>query len=111
MSHPNVYRHTGYTAESKQVQWFWTVVRVLSTEERALLLKFCTGSSRLPVDGFGGLHPAFLIHKTGYDERRPLPTSATCFNMLKLPDYPDSATLEKSLLLAIRFGAEGFAFT
>lgn len=100
-----------YTPESGPVQWFWKVVRRLSKEERALLLKFSSGSSRLPVEGFAGLHPRFLIQKVAYHPLRPLPTSSTCFNMLKLPDYPDEASLEKYVLLAIRFGAEGFAFT
>ena len=103
--------YADYAPDSAPVQWFWAMVRQLSKTERALLLKFSTGSSRLPVEGFAGLKPRFLIQKLAYDPRRPLPTSSTCFNMLKLPDYPDKASLEKNVLLAIRFGAEGFAFT
>lgn len=57
------------------------------------------------------LFPRFAIQRADYSKMRPLPTSSTCFNLLKLPLYPDSPTLEKSLLLAIRFGAEGFAFS
>lgn len=45
-----------------------------------------------------------------YDPLRPLPMAATCFYMLKLPRYPDSFTLKKNLLIAIRHGASGFEF-
>ncbi len=61
--------------------------------------------------GHNRLYPRFTIQHTPYTEARALPTSSTCFNLLKLPLFPDSATLERCLLLAIRFGAEGFAFT
>lgn len=57
------------------------------------------------------LYPRFAIQRASYSRTRPLPTSSTCFNLLKLPWYPDASALEKSLLLAIRFGAEGFAFS
>ena len=46
-----------------------------------------------------------------YDRERPLPMAATCFSMLKLPQYPDRYTLQKNLLVAIRHGAAGFEFS
>lgn len=33
-------------------QWFWEAVRALSEAERARLLQFVTGTSRVPVQGF-----------------------------------------------------------
>jgi hypothetical protein len=72
--------------------------------------RFCTGASRLPVGGFAKVQPAFRVMRKPFEARAPLPNAATCFNTLKLPDYPSYQSLEKHLLLAIRFGCEGFAF-
>jgi E3 ubiquitin-protein ligase HUWE1 len=50
----------GYSASSSPVIWFWRAVRSFSQEERAKLLQFVTGSSRVPLEGFGALQGAFL---------------------------------------------------
>jgi len=42
-------------------KWFWSLVRSLSEEEKALLLKFCTGSPRVPVGGFASLEVSMLV--------------------------------------------------
>ncbi|CAM9611328.1 unnamed protein product [Choristocarpus tenellus] len=106
-------RHTifeGYA--SPQLQgWFWAFVTSLTLEEKSLLLKFATGCARLPVGGFAALPKNFKVVMREFDEQRPLPMAATCFFMLKMPDYPDKDTLERSLLVAIRHGASGFAFS
>jgi E3 ubiquitin-protein ligase HUWE1 len=47
--------YTGYTPASPQVRWFWDVVRDLNDEDRARLLMFCTGTSKVPLDGFKAL--------------------------------------------------------
>lgn len=44
-----IYR--SYTRNSKQITWFWEIVREISNEKRARLLQFVTGSCRLPVGG------------------------------------------------------------
>ena len=44
-----------YRATDPQIVWFWRVVRALEQAERALLLKFCTGSARVPAGGFAAL--------------------------------------------------------
>jgi hypothetical protein len=77
-------------------------VRGLSAEEKALLIKFATGTSRLPVGGFAKLDPPFMVAHKPFEARQPLPTAATCFRMLKLPEYPTYKDLERNLLLAIR---------
>ena len=94
----------------KNLGWFWRVVDRLSREERALLLKFATGLSRLPFGGFEALRPAFTLQPLEYRVNMPLPMAATCFHTLKLPLYPSEAELERNVLLALRFGSEGFAF-
>jgi hypothetical protein len=47
------YRH--YTRSSKQVVWFWQFVHAITSEQRARLLQFVTGTCRLPVGGFSAL--------------------------------------------------------
>ena len=39
-----------------------------------------------------------------------LPTAATCFNTLRLPEYPTYEALEQAVTIALRHGVEGFAF-
>lgn len=39
-------------AEDELIKWFWEVLESFSVEERARLLQFVTGTSRVPVEGF-----------------------------------------------------------
>ena len=112
---------------SPQVKWFWKVVRDSDASTRSLLLKFCTGAAGPPVGGFraltlhsrgGNIGPLpFTINRVEISptlQRRedlPLPTAATCFNLLKLPSYRSYGELEEKLLTAVRLGSEGFAFS
>lgn len=43
------------------VDWFWSLVNDLDENEKGLLLKFCTGSPRLPPGGFACLKVRFII--------------------------------------------------
>uniref|UniRef100_A0A8C1TF90 E3 ubiquitin-protein ligase HACE1 n=1 Tax=Cyprinus carpio TaxID=7962 RepID=A0A8C1TF90_CYPCA len=95
------------------LQWFWEVVENLTQEERVLLLQFVTGSSRVPHGGF-----AFLMGGSGLQKftiaavpytSNLLPTSSTCINMLKLPEYPSKDVLRDRLLVALHCGSYGYA--
>ncbi|TNN05523.1 NEDD4-like E3 ubiquitin-protein ligase WWP1 isoform 2 [Schistosoma japonicum] len=44
-----------YTRSSKQIIWFWKLVRKLDNEHRARLLQFVTGTCHLPLGGFSEL--------------------------------------------------------
>ncbi|WP_411023371.1 hypothetical protein, partial [Salmonella sp. s51228] len=49
------YKHTvykSYNQNTKQIQWFWQVIREIDNEKRSRLLQFVTGSCRLPLGGF-----------------------------------------------------------
>lgn len=55
------------------------------------------------------MQPPFCIQKADYggmyfgeDEDKRLPTSSTCMNILRLPDYKDFNLLKEKLLYAIR---------
>jgi hypothetical protein len=44
--------YSNYDASSPQTQWFWRAVRSFDKEERAKLLQFATGTSKVPLNGF-----------------------------------------------------------
>lgn len=73
-----------YSASSPQIQWFWRAVRSFDKEERAKLLQFVTGTSKVPLNGFKELEgmngfSKFNIHRD-YGSKDRLPSSHTCFN-------------------------------
>ncbi|KAK7385406.1 hypothetical protein VNO78_31123 [Psophocarpus tetragonolobus] len=103
-----------YSAASPVIQWFWEVVQGLSKEDKARLLQFVTGTSKVPLEGFSALQgisgpQKFQIHKA-YGSPDHLPSAHTCFNQLDLPEYPSKQHLEERLLLAIHEASEGFGF-
>lgn len=107
-------KHTEYNSCGKLdriIGWLWRLIREMSAVERAQLLSFCTGSSRLPVGGFSGLEPTFTVYLVKYYSYSSLPTASTCFNMLKLPEYPTEAALRKNVYTALLYGSAGFSFT
>jgi len=103
-----IYRH--YTRNSKQVQWFWQLVKECDHERRTRLLQFVTGTCRVPVGGFAELMGSngpqrFCIEKVGKETW--LPRSHTCFNRLDLPPYKNYEQLKEKLMYAIE-ETEGF---
>ncbi|XP_063062947.1 NEDD4-like E3 ubiquitin-protein ligase WWP1 [Engraulis encrasicolus] len=103
-----VYRH--YTRNSKQIMWFWQMVKEVDNEVRLRLMQFVTGTCRLPLGGFAELMGSngpqkFCIEKVGKDTW--LPRSHTCFNRLDLPPYKSYEQLKEKLLFAIE-ETEGF---
>uniref|UniRef100_A0A673CK11 NEDD4-like E3 ubiquitin-protein ligase WWP2 n=1 Tax=Sphaeramia orbicularis TaxID=375764 RepID=A0A673CK11_9TELE len=79
-----IYRH--YTKNSKQIHWFWQVVKDMDNEKRIRLLQFVTGTCRLPVGGFAELIGSngpqkFCIDKVGKETW--LPRSHTCLEQLR----------------------------
>lgn len=101
--------HTVYAGtlseHSEMVRVFWELVVAMTQDERALLLRFVTGTDRLPVGGFAALHGSngpckFTI--TSLDHRWDgLPTAHTCFNRLELPAYDDPRQLEQTLRVSM----------
>ncbi|XP_005043975.1 PREDICTED: E3 ubiquitin-protein ligase HACE1 isoform X2 [Ficedula albicollis] len=103
---------SGYERGDQVIQWFWDVVEELSQEERVLLLQFVTGSSRVPHGGFAHIMGGsglqnFTIAAVPYTANL-LPTSSTCINMLKLPEYPSKEILKDRLLVALHCGSYGY---
>ncbi|KFY92270.1 hypothetical protein V498_05090 [Pseudogymnoascus sp. VKM F-4517 (FW-2822)] len=103
-----------YTAASPQIQWFWRAIRSFDKEERAKMLQFVTGTSKVPLNGFKELEgmngfSRFNIHRD-YGNKDRLPTSHTCFNQLDLPEYESYEMLRQQVLTAITTGSEYFGF-
>ncbi|SPO27765.1 related to ubiquitin-protein ligase 1 [Ustilago trichophora] len=103
----------GYSSGDAVIQWWWRAVRSFDQTEKAKLLQFITGTSKVPLEGFAHLQGVqgtqrFNIHKAYGADR--LPAAHTCFNQLDLPQYDSYDKLRSSLLLAMNEGGEGFGF-
>lgn len=117
-------RHTsylgGYSEISPTVRALWAVLKEFGNDERKAFLKFVTSCSQPPLLGFKHLEPRFAVQCVAPNgagnspiggmlaligltpaERQRLPTAATCFNLLKLPDFRSKALLREKLLVAI----------
>lgn len=109
-------KHTdyrGYQESDQVIQWFWKCIKEWDLEQKARLLQFTTGTSRIPVNGFKDLQGSdgprrFTIEKAG--EAIQLPKSHTCFNRVDLPPYITYESLKQKLTLAVEetvgFGQE-----
>jgi hypothetical protein len=103
--------------EKKILEWFWELLgNIFTGEERARLLQFATGTSRVPVQGFKALTSSdgrvrrFTIQ---FVPRGPPPTGLmpkghTCFNRIDLPLYESMEELMKYLTLVINMEITGF---
>jgi len=95
------------SAEDELMSWFWAMVTEMTPEDRAKLLHFATGSSRLPAAGFMGMSPHFNIAIGG--EVDHLPQAHTCGNQLVLPRYQSKEQLAEKMKVALA-NDEGFGF-
>jgi ubiquitin-protein ligase E3 C len=111
----------GYHPSQQLMQWFWEVIDELTPNQQRQFLKFMTSCSRQPLLGFSSLAPAPCIQQIRLPEdmfddvsraekMTPLPSSATCMNLLKLPNYRSKELLRKKLIDSIESGA-GFELT
>lgn len=128
-------RHTqyygGFHSSHKVIKWLWDVLENdFTAKERGQFLKFVTSCSKPPLLGFVNLEPPFSIRcvevsddldygdtlgsvikgffniKTrGREPAGRLPTSSTCFNLLKLPNYPKKSVLREKLRYAMASNA------
>lgn len=73
-SYPSAdHSYSNYDASSPQIQWFWRAVRSFNKEERAKLLQFATGTSKVPLNGFKELEgmQGILDPKLRLTEKEP----------------------------------------
>lgn len=100
-------RYNGYESTSDQIVWFWQVVNGFNEEEKAMLLQFITGSSKVPTGGFATI--PIKIVRDRYTTK--LPVAHTCFNQLDLPSYDSFEELKSKLTTAVMYGCVGFGFS
>lgn len=99
----------GFSDDDQTMRDLWEVVGEMESSDKFQFVKFVTSVPRAPLLGFKALVPLFGIRNTGSDVDR-LPTSSTCVNLLKLPNYRDKGVLREKLLYAINAEA-GFDLT
>ena len=113
----------GYHPSQPVMHWFWEVLEEFTPEQQRKFLRFMTSCSRQPLLGFSSLDPPPCVQQINLPDHifnegdmaramknAPLPTSSTCMNLLKLPNYRNKELLRKKLLDAIESGA-GFELT
>ena len=96
-----VTEYSGCNAGDPHVGFFWEVLKDFSHEERAALLRFTWGRSRLPLTA-ASFSQRFKIQSFG---RAPadmyLPVAHTCFFSLELPAYSSIDVMREKLRYAI----------
>ncbi|CAK77805.1 unnamed protein product (macronuclear) [Paramecium tetraurelia] len=101
------------SAEDYFIQWFWQILSAWNQAELSQFLRFCTGSTRVPVEGFSKLESNrgeisyFCIQASEFDKDNPYPKAHTCFNRLELPKYQELETMEVFLKATIHEALEG----
>ena len=107
--------YNGYRPADKEIGWFWSIMFDLTRSEKAAFLQFVTGSSKVPLAGFGELVgmrgvQKFSICKASSGPSGALMSAHTCFNALDLPVYKSEEEMKEKLLYAISEGGTGFGF-
>jgi hypothetical protein len=87
----------GYNASDTAIVWWWRALKSFSREERAKVLSFATGTSRVPLGGFAdlqGVHGVqkFSIHRA-YGASDRLPQAHTCEPYWCLPTREETLTV------------------
>ena len=106
---------SGYHPSQPVVQYFWEILEEMSADEQRKFLKFMTSCSRQPLLGFASLSPPPCVQQIRLPDEMfvhgnpardaPLPSSSTCMNLLKLPNYRSKELMRSKLLAAIEAGA------
>ena len=103
--------NTIYKGKKKEknefIQLFWEVLGELNNEQLLLFFKFCTGSTRVPIDGFSALPGPknkiikFSIELRNYKDEnihsQRLIMAQTCFNNIILPEYKTKEEMRKAI--------------
>mmetsp|Transcript_8955 Transcript_8955/g.19720 ORF Transcript_8955/g.19720 Transcript_8955/m.19720 type:complete len:350 (+) Transcript_8955:1474-2523(+) len=96
-----VTEYSSCSASDPHVRFFWTAMREFDHEERAALLKFTWGRTRLPLSA-GEFTQRFKIQS--FNKSPPdayYPVAHTCFFSLELPRYSSLEILKDKLRYAI----------
>lgn len=100
--------YNGYTSSDPVIVWWWRALKSFNREERAKVLSFATGTSRVPLGGFVELQGVqgvqrFSIHRA-YGDTDRLPQAHTCKSSSHLCTFhyrTDEHTNLKALIKSI----------
>lgn len=91
---------------------FWDIMTKLSKHELMVFFRFCTGCTKVPVDGFNSLTSTRNKYRKFSIESRTDTTklieAMTCFNRIYLPLYESRERLEKVIKTIITNNTEFF---
>jgi ubiquitin-protein ligase E3 A len=93
----------GYTAKSQTIVHFWKIFDDYGHDDKRRMLKFITGSDKIPVGGLSKLGVGF--ERT--TDLSMVPVAHTCISTLCLPDYCDEQLLAAKLQICLEH-CEGF---
>lgn len=89
--------------KSQLVNWFWEYTDDLCYSQQKKLVRFVTGSDRVPATGIQNMQ--FKISMAGNYDTERLPIAHTCFNELALYNYRSREKLARKLNYAINESA------
>ncbi|KAI8894080.1 hypothetical protein BC833DRAFT_606206 [Globomyces pollinis-pini] len=100
----------GYSNQSRIYKEFIEMLIDFNQVEKRDFLLFCTGSPRLPINGFKSLTPPLtIVCKTTEDQPDEyLPSVMTCVNYLKVPLYSSAQVMKQRFVMAIQEGQASF---
>jgi len=105
----------GFTPSADTFKNLLEALTDFTQTERRMFLKFCTGTTTLPSDGFSGLKPLMKVVKKestqGCSPDCTLPSVMTCSNYLKLPEYSSKDVLVEKLRMAMYEGQGAFTLS
>ncbi|KAE8267976.1 hypothetical protein A4X09_0g4365 [Tilletia walkeri] len=102
----------GFNAESASFRDLVAIMADFDTTKRREFLQWLTGSPKLPIGGFAGLHPQLTIVKRPHEAPLApddyLPSVMTCVNYLKMPGYSSRDKMRHRLETAMSEGSGSF---
>ena len=101
-----------FNPNHKLINYFWEILENLEKNQLLIFFKFCTGCSKVPVDGFNSLTSTRNKYRKFCIESRTdtskLIEAMTCFNRLYIPLYESKEKLEQVIKIIITNNTEFF---
>ncbi|CDS01488.1 hypothetical protein [Sporisorium scitamineum] len=102
----------GLNADSPTFRDIVAIMAAFDVSQRREFLQWLTGSPKLPIGGFSGLHPQLTIVKRPHEAPLTpddyLPSVMTCVNYLKMPNYSSRDKMRERLQTAMKEGSTSF---
>ncbi|KAK0555174.1 Ubiquitin fusion degradation protein 4 [Tilletia horrida] len=102
----------GFNSESASFRDLVAIMANFDSRKRREFLQWLTGSPKLPIGGFAGLHPQLTIVKRPHEAPLApddyLPSVMTCVNYLKMPGYSSRDKMRRRLETAMSEGSGSF---